>query len=411
MWCVFLSGSSALRPYYVILWPAFVALFTVVLLPNISNSLKSTSIKNQIIMYGLYLFCCAFSIAISANNNRSIVFTERLVLAFLFAIGVSACDDNYCRQRRIIEIFLLFLLGVSFVELLFKDIYQKVFLPLLDGQQGYYLRSGTFGLCIQGFTIGISKNGLWMSIGFALYYSKIISGNRKTINKIMLLLYLVMIFCTGKRSYSLIAIVLILWGVFLMRIGEDVGRKLIKIFLIFAGLGVGVVFLSQQLPALNTSIVRSLEFLEEGDISDGRFSTYTDAIASIPANPLGIGIDVSGLHNSYMQFILELGWLGGGISLYGFVRPFIRGFSKLKKVLCLDSLSDVDKEQLLFSMLFQGLILLAAFVAHPFIWHDVIMLFMIMQISMIKIINKYYNAGVDNISNQPKSNLISKYFK
>ena len=37
MWCVFLSGSSILRPHYVILWSAFVILFTVLLLPKIND--------------------------------------------------------------------------------------------------------------------------------------------------------------------------------------------------------------------------------------------------------------------------------------------------------------------------------------------------------------------------------------
>ena len=44
-------------------------------------------------MYGLYLISCAFSIVLSINVNKSIVFTERLALAILFAIGITSNDN------------------------------------------------------------------------------------------------------------------------------------------------------------------------------------------------------------------------------------------------------------------------------------------------------------------------------
>lgn len=411
MWCVFLSGSTVLRPNYVVVWTVFVVLFTLILLPKINDSLEIPSVKNQIIMYGLYLFCCVISIVVSTDRDKSLVFTERLALAILYAIGVSSNDNNFLRQQRILELFLFFLLGVSFIELFFPEIYQSVFLPLLDGQQGYYLRIGTYGLCIQGFAVGISKNGLWMSIGFVLYLSKFVSGDRKIKNIILLLLYFIMIFCTGKRSYSLIAIVLLLWGAFLMNRGQHFGRRLAITLLLFVGLGIGAILLSKRIPAFSTSIVRSLEFLEDGDISDGRFDAYASAIASIPSNPFGIGIDVSGLHNSYLQFILELGWIGGTLSICLFISPFIMGMKRLKSVLSLGVLSEVDNRELLFSMFFQALILLAGFVALPFLWHDVIMLFMISQIAMLRKYNKYYEAITNNIGRQSINGVKSKYIK
>lgn len=411
MWCVFLSGSSRLRPYYVIVWVIFVGLFTLMLIPQINKILEIHSVRNQTILYGLYLICCVLSIIFSINMDKSVVFSERLALAILFALGVSGNDNNYLRQQRILEVFLFFLLGVSFVELLFKDVYQEVFLPLIDGQQGYFKRGGTYGLCIQGFTIGISKNGLWMSMGIVLYLAKYVAGDRRLKNIILLSLYFFMVFCTGKRSYCLIAIVLILWGMFLMNRGEQFGMKLIKILLIVVGLGVVVVLLSKWIPALSTSIVRSLEFLEDGDISDGRFSAYADAMANIPTNPFGIGIDVSGLHNSFLQFILELGWIGGGLSIYVFISPFINGAKRIKSILLLNVLSDTDKEELIYSIFFQALIILSGFVAQPFLWHDVIMLVMISQITVLKKYHKYSDAINDSISKQLQNGMVSKYIK
>ena len=396
MWCVFFSGSSVLRPYYVILWPVFVIAFSIILFPKIIDTIKTPRISNQIILYFVYFLCCLVSIFISYNMQASISFTERLLLAILFSIGVSNDKKNYSTQQKIIGLFLFFLLIVSYIELFFPSVYRSYFLPLLNGQEGYYLRSGTFGMCIQGFTIGISKNGLWMTIGFALYLSKVVVGKKNVKIYGLLLLYFIMIFCTGKRSYSLISIFLMIWGISLSHANDKFKKKIMIIPIVVIGLVLGGLFLSRYIPSLNAFIVRSREMTSDGDISNGRFSLYEYAINNIAINPLGIGIDVTNIHNSYLQMVLELGWFGGLLSIIVFFVPIVYVMPYLKRILNLDFLSDIEKEYFLFSVFLNVIVFLSAFVATPFQWHDVIMLLIMCQINMLEIYNRFFNTSVGN---------------
>lgn len=396
MWCVFLSGSATLRPHYVILWPVFVILFSVISVRNIINTIRTPRISNQIIFYLIYFICCLISIILSYNKQASLVFTERLLLAFLFALSISHTPKNYKIQQKIVGIFLFFLLTVSYIELFFPSFYQSVFLPLLIGQEKYSLRSGTFGLCIQGFTIGISKNGLWMIIGFALYLSKILTGNKGIKNYGLLLLFFIMVFCTGKRSYSIIAIILMLWGIMLSHVNDKLKKRIIIIPLIIVCLCVGGVLLAKYIPSLNSVVARTLEMTKDGDISDGRFELYDYAIKNLIVNPFGIGVDVTSIHNSYLQLVLELGWLGGCLSILGFVFPIITILPSLKRILSLDSITNIEKEIFLFSVFLNVIVLLSAFVATPFQWLDVIMLLIISQMVMLKTYNQYYAAVTGN---------------
>lgn len=398
MWCVFLSGSATLRPHYVILWPIFVILFSVLSVRNLINTIRTPRISNQIIFYLIYLVFCLISIVLSYNKQASLVFTERLFLAFLFALSISHNPKNYKIQQKIVGIFLFFLLTVSYIELFFPSFYQSVFLPLLIGQERYSFRGGTFGLCIQGFTNGISKNGLWMIFGFALYLSKVLTGKKGIKNYGLLLLYFFMVFCTGKRSYSIIAIILMLWGIMLSHVNDKLKKRIIIIPLIIVGLCVGGVVLARFIPSLNAVVTRTLEMTKDGDISDGRFELYEYAIKNIIINPFGIGIDVTSIHNSYLQLVLELGWLGGCLTILGFVFPIFTVLPSLKRILCLDTITDIEKEMFLFSVFLNVIVLLSAFVATPFQWHDVIMLLVISQIVMLKTYNQYYFAVTcDNI--------------
>ena len=62
------------------------------------------------------------------------------------------------------------------------------------------------------------------------------------------------------------------------------------------------------------------------------------------------------------------------------------------------TITDIEQEMFLFSVFFYVIVLLSAFVATPFQWHDVIMLLVISQIVMLKTYNQYYFAVTcDNI--------------
>lgn len=395
MWYVFFSASLTLRPMYNILWPAVVI---VVVILNVNEITKqfSSSMVNIYILYVFFLLTCAFTLLFSRDSSSSILYIQRISLAFGFSVAITAKDGAKDIIFKVMSIYSLVMLIISFIQYLIPSFYQNTLLPLVSQSNTplvqYALNAGQS----VGLTNGTSQNGLFMAIGFILFSTKAAFKRKgRFINIIIAAMFFGMTFATGKRSYSLILIgILVLILMYSMK-SREVKNRPLKMMVALVAFYIIFSFAASKIPALNTIYDRFLRLSESGDVTNGRVFLYVRAWQEFTRHIVtGIGVDASlsymgeVAHNSYLQWLLEFGF---PLVLVPFITIFYIPLFKIKRInfMLKNTIDEDEKYIYTTAFLLTVMVLLSAIVATPFQWHNTFMIFMIMQMILLSMLNKY----------------------
>ena len=196
LWYVFFDSSIVLRPYYQYLWPALVVVGLFLTFPSVLKTSKDIRYNTK--LFFIFILICLVSTVFSSDVQVSFLYTQRLFLAYGFAIVITSNNNDKMIINCIIT-YCLVLLVISVIQLYIPHLYYAVFLPLINSDAESLQNGLRQGLAV-GFTNSTSQNGLYMSIGFlscATY--AIFNKKHKLLFSLLAILFFLMTFATGKR--------------------------------------------------------------------------------------------------------------------------------------------------------------------------------------------------------------------
>lgn len=394
LWYVFFNASIVLRPMYQYLWPLAVILSVLL---NIYSIYKNYS--NLYIAYFLLVVACLLSLIISRDLSSSLDYIKRLVLAMLFAVAITSRNGTENIIFKIMECFCVVMLAISFSQYLLPNLYTGVVLPLCSQHDSWLVTSAIRSGEAVGFTNGTSQNGLFMAIGFVLFASKAACWKKNRFLSVLLsALFFGMAFATGKRSYSLICLVLLILIVHFASNNKKIANRVIVGTVVLIVCYFVFIFAARSIPALNNTIEKTIRLSNRGDVTNGRLIMYSDAWNEFKTHFLtGIGVDAAekvlggATHNSYLQWLVEFGF---PLVLIPFVAVLYVPALKIKKILgLLKERKNDEKYQVLCPLMMTVMILFSGIVAVPFQWTNVFMIYMIMQLFLYKQLRKGRTYG------------------
>lgn len=386
LWYIFFDSSIALRPYYQYLWPFLVIIGIIASLPSLLHGCRS--IKKNTTLFFLFIITCFISILFSKDQNASVLYTQRLVLGYGFALVVTSSKYDKIIINSII-MYCSILLIISAVQLFFPPIYYSYFLPLVNSESELLQSGLRQGLAV-GLTNGTSQNGLFMSIGFlpcAVYM--LFKKEYKLLFSVLAISFFLMTFATGKRSYSLI-ITLELLVLLLLRFSGKSKIKTITITSLFLVLLICLFYIvADFIPSLSSVVDKFQELEDSGDITNGRKYIYNmtwnvfkqNSYQMLGANTL-VSVIGKEAHNSYLQWVVEFGFLLCWIPIFYMIRIPLKLSKRIIKMI--NHLPEEETVSLIIPLLFIMQFLLVAFVAVPFQWHHVMTLFFIFQLMILR---------------------------
>ena len=385
MWYVFFNASLVLRPLYNILWPGLVILGLIVRSGEIIKFVNQY-VQKLFIGYTLFAVICLISLLFSIKPSASQDYLIRFLLALGFAL-VAASFNRPDIILRVIRVFSLLMLFFSLLQYLQPTMYQSVILPLVSQKDSVLVYSAIRGNEALGLTNGTSQNALYLTIGYTLYAANWMNNRKnKILNGIISLVFFGMIFATGKRNYSVCAIIITILLLYHSNTKEKRGFRWFKLLLgalIFGGI---FIFASNYIPAINNVIEKTLLLRSSGDVSNGRLTLYINAWNAFKANMFfGVGIDAASnllgeaVHNSYLQWLLEF-----GIFMVPIPFAVILSVPLLNRkaiIACIEDKENIvgSGKYLLTYFLFLIMILISGLLAVPFQWTNIFMLYMIFQ--------------------------------
>lgn len=391
LWYVFFNASVILRPYYLYLWPLLAVGGAVVYLGRVLHFIKN-DVSNHFALYMLFFVCCIFSLMVSIDRNASVDYFQRIFFAFAFAV-VIASNDVGLLFFKIMRAFCLIMLIISFVQFFAPSVYNSIFLPLLSQKDSLLVMNAIRSNEAVGFTNGTSQNGLFMAIGFCAYSTKfIVQKKKKLFDIVCAVLFWGMTFATGKRGYSIITIIVFVIMLFFSLPKEERERGIIKRLFVLAVLLIFFIIAFNNIEILSAVLNKTMNLAKSGDVSNGRSSLYIQAWAEFKKHFwLGIGIDATkssmgeAVHNSYLQWLLEFGIILIWIPMFALLNvPLFKIKSARYKMMTRD---DDSRYLLGVSFALMIMILLSGFVAMPFQWPNVMLIYFLCQFEFLKVIN------------------------
>ena len=378
-WYIFFNSSIILRPFYEILWPALVLFCLFLFSRKVIRYIKSEGREVFLCMLAYLLMCC-ISMLYTRSFSDSLLFTFRVFLAFGFVLVVASLD---CPDVVFSAIkgytFILFLISV--IQLVLPGVYWSVFLPLVSMRNEPEVLNGLRQNLATGLTNGYGTNALLLCTGYCVFLSQAVSCKQaRAKNIIISICFFVMIFLTGKRSYSVIAVGLFFLAVFYAlpkynRVVKILERVLLALLALIA-----LLIANSQFHFMDSVINKFVNLSNSGDVSNGRLALYSKTFDIIGAHPLfGIGInaisdtEVGLVHNSYLQWIAEFGILGAVVPIVAFVAYPV--YLLMKGMRLYPLCSEQEKFTLLASACLIVMYLVSGIVAATFQAHNEFLLY------------------------------------
>ncbi|MBR0278007.1 MAG: O-antigen ligase family protein [Clostridia bacterium] len=282
--------------------------------------LKNNKGFNKFRKYWSIIF---FLIFISLFFSFDVISTWKMLIKtiayFLVAEAITNKKENYDSIIYMMEIFLIIALIVTYIQGLLPSVYYSTIVKYISksAEENLYIFRNV-GVT-NGVFVQTGMNAFCLSVGFIIVCSKALYFNKyRVFNLILSCLFMVGIFMTGKRSFFIILIALVVMNFYIKnRQSKNIFRLLLYfvVLLVFYEL---LIYLPKIIPSLEYSYSRIFEFLKDQDIGS-RKDLYAEAIRVIKANPLGVGYGAypavssykMDVHNSYLQIIAEMGWVFG----------------------------------------------------------------------------------------------------
>lgn len=300
--------------FYYIIWNGYYML-GLSILPIIIYVFKSfrTLEKESIIWIVFAFFVCVSScFSKSISSTRDFIFVLLVLLLFKLIVGNENGWQNF--MSRCFFLF-SFIHVIAVVLCLFiPETIQKInsFLYVQEDYDKYNLlfENGSFAGIAGQTAVAV----YFISIFLAFSVSNLIKGNKKTVNIVFLIISLIALFITQKRS-MLICNGVAIFFVFLIesKLNKHTAKKIF--LLLFVGIVVFAIF--NYIPQTNLILKKFEIYQELDDISNGRFELWKMSLDLWKKYPLfGIGAFTShkiigtSIHNDYIQVLSEIGIFG-----------------------------------------------------------------------------------------------------
>lgn len=334
-----------------------------------------------------YLFISSY---FSIDPERSIAFTIYFLLFFIIMFLLSI-DGRWTQFFiKFSFLFSLILLIFTIFSIVNTTAYISMITKFFSGDKLNVIINLTKSGQYPGFTKQTGYNAFFLSVGMGIIISRVMSGKQTKINLVLIIVFILTIFATGKRSFLLSNFIAI---VFLLFLGGDKKISKLKSFILLI-----ITTLASYL--LSVSILGQLRIFEKfskSDISSGRFDLYKTALDYFWSNPLrGTGINTYTIyenmevHNIYLQLFVEIGLLGGVLFLVTFILMFIKSV-KVYKMYHFNGIDLNEKFEILTSLYIQIVFLVYSFLGNPLYDMNLFLAYLIfcaISLTKSKVLNK-----------------------
>lgn len=397
LWYIFMRNSATLTPSNKLVWLILSVIGAAMCYERFKNGFfQKNELGSLAMRYCLFMALCAVTILYSYSVKSTKTYITTLFSGLVFGMAIIG-DEKSCKYFiNMSSCFLLFLMAVSLIEYFFPSVYKANFLPLINNNDTYRFRMGVDESFLRGFTVGTSQNGLWMAIGYVLFLAKALAKKKgRILNIVIAVIFFACTFATGKRSYSIITVILTFWCVFVAVRDKNTISRFLKSVILLTVIAVGLYYLREKTQLLDNILKKTTDLSKTSDMTNGRIDIYKAALnvfqwhmffgIGADATQAVLGIDV---HNSYLQMLVEYGIIGSVIPFYAIFVISFKNIASLKKIYKTIN-NDYDRSALLFCTLFQLLFVTSALVAIPVQWVYILTLHFVFQGTFLMIKNKY----------------------
>ena len=328
-------------PIYYFYFPMLIILFFYVFLIKKKFEFKRIFL---ILFPIIYLF---FSSFISQGKYISFRYTIFFTVFILLALILSKFDNWHNTFINSIMFISYIFVIVTIFAYFFNDIYIKIFFNLFSNESKIVMKRFMRNGAQVGLTNQTANNGFLISIGLSLLLAKIGKQKGKIFFYLSILLYILALLMTLKRSFIIANIIAFLFVYYIEY--KFSGKKIKKMFLFIFGISLLIIILliiQSFFPIINVMLERFTLSSNLNNFSSGRFSIYSSAIQLFKENPVfGTGINtgafildnrlggwkIQQVHNVYIQLLMELGLIGTFIFLFVMILVFLKSYKILKK--------------------------------------------------------------------------------
>jgi O-antigen ligase len=311
--------------------------------------------------------------------NNSFGYLRYFLLFALLFIGRTI----YNFPNRIVKLYTYMSLIHVFATIWLKFdaySYKNIIVKMFDAKRQSLLLAHYAHGWISGLANHYSSNGMYLATTILLLFSYILfsdSNRRKKQFKLLFCLAFLALLFTGKRAHMIFSVMAMLLVYYIYSANKKHGR-FFKILTIVIGV-IGFFYIGYSLfPNLFSFIGRFYETAEDGDVTQGRLTTWTAVMSVFRTSPLfgigwmrfstlaeGFGV-TSNAHNVYIQLLCETGIVGFTVFVAMFVSMFaisVYLFSKMRTGRV--ALPDEEQKNMAFSIGMQLFFLLYCFSGNP----------------------------------------------
>ncbi len=291
-------------------------LLTLCLLPVIASAFFCffNMRKNKIVLLLFAFSCCMSVLGGKALNTESIKFIYMLFLIIITREVLIKKQNWQVFFLNCIKIFsVIFVIG-TYLSMIVPDLIMQFARTFFSGETLEVYISLFKNGAYAGFTGQTSINGYFISIAIAIAVAGILNDKKYTQNTIFLVLFIIALFMTQKRSYLVANIIAFLVVFFKYAIKSKNGYKTFFMFTFF----IAVVYLVFMYSPQTQGIIQKMNSLEKiDDVTNGRSDLWNITLKIWRNKPIfGVGINSivdryhMSTHNVYIQLLAEVGIVG-----------------------------------------------------------------------------------------------------
>lgn len=287
---------------------------------------------------------------------------------------------------RILVIFSIITSVVSWVSVIFPNVYSSVVVPFINesGQEEVMKELSAGNLA--GLTDHFSRNAYYVVSGILVLLAKIwsekigqfgIVGHRK--EACLLLFEVITLMAIGKRGHLMfLGLSIYLVSIFLQR---SFSRYVVSTIKIITAVAIMGFLVYRYIPSARHTIERFVIESASEDYSNGRYANYALALNLFRKKPLiGIGIGqfsyltshgltryaYAGVHNDYLQFLCETGVIGFALFIGLGIESLVMAIIALRSIVKSKSYIPANHRfYLIWSVLFQLFVMVYSMTGLP----------------------------------------------
>lgn len=300
-----------------------------------------------------------FLVIISLYNNYTIkhfdivnanLVTYLVFLTMLFLCCFASVKIYWVKTYLKLSLPIYYIYGAATIIFLFTpDFYKDYIVPLFSFNSVRLLAWYDAG-CMPGLTSHYSTNGMLLSIGVLIIFSRMLLYKRKKTDYFFFFGMVIALICTGKRAHTLFVLAAMLL-LYYYNSGKKIESRIVKI------IGVSIIifiilFISYKyLEPFKNLVKRFIETFASEDVTNHRIRWWKLAIQYFKANPvLGIGWGqfynlcgrvtryYANTHNVYLQLLCETGLVGFTVYMLWIIKTFFTTIKLFK-----NSRSEISK--------------------------------------------------------------------